>query len=312
MLEATAETYDHTGKPVHHGRYRVNGIRMHAITAGSGPALLLLHGTPKNSFYWYRLFPLLTPHFTLVAPDLRGFGYTDKPPATEGYDCATNVADVAALMHQLGHETFYVHGEDRGAEFAYAVAAGLRDRVRGLCFGEMLLSGLGLEESSFWTMDNITAQYETRGVWCWHLGFFWIPHVPEMLIQGHEREFWEMFIKSECYNPTTVEPRALNHWIECVKQPGGLRGVLETYRAGFKNAAQNKESARQKLTCPVVTIGAPEFFGPQVKECAQKFAEKIVRSEIFEECGHSLALEKPDRLAALLLDVFLRRDDSQQ
>ena len=114
MTSSQPETFDHNNQPVHHGRYRINGIRVHAITAGSGPAIVLLHGTPKNSFYWYKLFPLLTPHFTVVAPDLRGFGYTDKPPATEGYDCRQNAEDVAELMSQLGHEKFHVHGEDRG------------------------------------------------------------------------------------------------------------------------------------------------------------------------------------------------------
>lgn len=167
MVSELAETYDHAGQPVKHGRARVNGIRQHYITAGSGPPLLLLHGTPKNSFYWYRLFPLLTEHFTLVAPDLRGFGYTDKPPTTDGYDCKEQAADVAELMTQLGHEKFYVHGEDRGAEYAYAVAGLYRDRVMKLSFCEMLVSGLGLEESSFWTRENVTAQYRQDGVWCW-------------------------------------------------------------------------------------------------------------------------------------------------
>ena len=140
MDPALAETFDHTGKPVHHGRARINCIRMHYITAGSGPALLLLHGTPKNSFYWYKLMPLVTMHFTVVAPDLRGFGYTDKPPATEGYDNKMNAEDMAELMSQLGHEKFHVHGEDRGAEYAYAVAALYRDRVKTLSFCEMLVS----------------------------------------------------------------------------------------------------------------------------------------------------------------------------
>lgn len=138
-----------------------------------------------------------------------------------------------------------------------------------------------------------------------HLSFFYIPHIPEMLIQGHEREFWEMFIKQECYNPCMIEPKALDHWIECVKQPGTLRGILETYRAGFKNGEINQELAKTKLTIPVMTIGAPEFFGPTVKECADKFAENVVKSEIYEECGHSLALEKPERLAKDLIGFFL-------
>lgn len=167
MGNELAETYDHEGRPVTHGRVRVNGIRLHYITSGTGPALLLLHGTPKNSFYWYRLWPLLSQHFTLVAPDLRGFGYTDKPPSTDGYDSKEQAADVADLMTHLGHDKFHVHGEDRGADYAYAVAGLYRDRVLSLSFCEMLLSGLGLEESSFWTRENVTAQFREDGVWCW-------------------------------------------------------------------------------------------------------------------------------------------------
>ena len=134
--------------------------------------------------------PYLTPYFTVVAPDLRGFGYTDKPPTTDGYDSGINADDCAELMTKCGHAKFHLHGEDRGADYAYALAAKYRDRVLTLSFGEMLISGFGLEESSFWTKENISAQFEQRGVWCWHLGFFFIPHVPEMLIQGKEREFW--------------------------------------------------------------------------------------------------------------------------
>lgn len=126
-----------------------------------------------------------------------------------------------------------------------------------------------------------------------------------MLITGKEREFWEMFMKQECYNPALIEPRVLDHWIECVKQPGCLRGILETYRSAFKNAEINQELAKTKLDMPVQTIGAPEFFGPKVEECARSFANNVVKSEIFEECGHSLALEKPERLARSLYDFFL-------
>jgi hypothetical protein len=62
-----AEIFDHTGAAVTHGRARVNGIRMHYVTAGQGAPLLLLHGTPKTHFYWYKLIPLLTPYFRVVA-----------------------------------------------------------------------------------------------------------------------------------------------------------------------------------------------------------------------------------------------------
>ena len=114
-----------------------------------------------------------------------------------------------------------------------------------------------------------------------------------------------MFMKQECYNPTSIEPKALNHWIECVKSPGGLRGILETYRSGFVNGELSVELVKNKLKLPVMTIGAPEFFGPKVRENALVFAEDVQRSELFEECGHSLALEKPERLATCLKEFML-------
>jgi pimeloyl-ACP methyl ester carboxylesterase len=302
-----AEIFDHEGKPVRHGRARVNGIRMHYVTAGRGEPLLLLHGTPKTNFYWHKLIPLLTEHFTVVAPDLRGFGYTDKPPAEEGYDSLTNAKDVAELMSFLGHDRFHLHGEDRGAEFAYAVAATYRDRVKTLSFCEMLLSGEGLEEWSNFTPETISSQFRQKGVWVWHIPFFWIPHVAEMLITGHEREFWEFWIKAETWNPTAIADEAITEWIACLKAPGGLRGCLETYRAGLKNARINKELKQKKLSLPIMTVGAPEFFGPLVEEQMLKVAEKVERAEVFEECGHSLALEAEDRLARMLVEFMLKR-----
>lgn len=312
-MSETLETFDHTGTPVKHGRARVNGLRMHYLTAGNGDeALLLLHGTPKNSYYWHKVFPLLTQHFTIVAPDLRGFGCTDKPPAEEGYDSGTNAVDVTELMTQLGHEKFHLHGEDRGADYAYAVAAMYPDRVKTLSFCEMSISGFGLEETSYWTPENISAQYNKKGVWCWHLPFFYIPHVPEMLIQGHEYEFWEMFMKQECYNPTAIEPKALRHWVECSKQPGGLRGILETYRAGLKNAEHHRGLLEKngKLKLPIMAVGALEFFGPTVKDTLLRVAEKVDKFEVWDDCGHSLALEQPERLAAMLKRFMLGHGSS--
>jgi pimeloyl-ACP methyl ester carboxylesterase len=302
-----AEMFDHEGRPVKHGRARVNGIRMHYVTAGQGEPLLLLHGTPKTNFYWAKILPLLTPYFTVVAPDLRGFGYTDKPPAEEGYDSLTNAKDMAELMSFLGHETFHVHGEDRGAEFAYALAASERARVKTLSFCEMLLSGEGLEEWSNFTPDNISSQFRQQGVWVWHIPFFWIPHLPEMLISGKEREFWEFWIKAETWNPNAITDEAIAEWTARLAAPGGLRGCLETYRAGLKNARINKDLKKTKLTLPIMTIGAPEFFGPLVEDQMRKVSTGVERAFVFEECGHSLSWEAEDRLATQLRAFMLNR-----
>src|SRR6478609_3367301 len=79
-----APIVDHAGKPVEHGRAKVNGVRIHYVTGGAGEPLFLLHGVPKTHYHWRYVIPLLTKHFTIVAPDLRGLGDSEHPVV--GYD----------------------------------------------------------------------------------------------------------------------------------------------------------------------------------------------------------------------------------
>jgi pimeloyl-ACP methyl ester carboxylesterase len=298
------EIYDHNDEPVDHGRAVVNdGTRLHYVTAGSGEPLLMLHGTPKTHWYWHEIIPRLTEDFTVVAPDLRGFGDSDKPVAEEGYDVKTNAQDMADLMSHLGHEEFHVHGEDRGAEFGYGIAAMYPDRVKTLSFAEMVLSGEGLMEWSYLTKENLEADEP----WLWHISFFWLDEYPEMLISGKEREFWSDWMKAEMYNPTALSEEDIDEWVSKQKRPGGLRGTLETYRASLKNAEQIQELKQDKIDMPILTIGSEEFFGNLMKEQMEIVSEGVERNEVFEKCGHSLALEADDRLANLLTEFMLDR-----
>ena len=136
---------DHKQEPVKHGRMRLStGVRLHYYTAGTGPALLLQHGIPKTSYYWRRVLPYLTPHYTCIVPDMRGIGDSTHPDTD--YSMATVADDLAELMKKLSHEKFHIVGEDWGAAAAYQLAARHQDRVLSLVFQEMLLAGFGLEE----------------------------------------------------------------------------------------------------------------------------------------------------------------------
>lgn len=103
---------DHEGNPVKHGRATVNGVRLHYVTAGQGEPLVLVHGVPKTWYYWHRLIPLLSKHYTVIAPDVRGFGDSFRPK--DGYDMETIADDIVALVQHLGHEKFRLAGEDWG------------------------------------------------------------------------------------------------------------------------------------------------------------------------------------------------------
>jgi pimeloyl-ACP methyl ester carboxylesterase len=290
-----APIVDHAGKPVEHGRATVNGVRLHYVKGGSGEPLFLLHGVPKTHYHWRHVIPLLTRHYTVIAPDLRGLGDSQHP--TVGYDMKNMARDIAELATALGYDTFNLVGEDWGASTAYQVAAQWPERVRKLVYQEMILPGYGLEDYSFLTKENVSTY-----VWLWHINFYNVPDVPELLITGREREYFSYFIKHECHDPTAISDDNLNEYIRCYSSPGGLRCTFEIYRATLEDAVQNREAAKTKLKMPVLAVGSQYFIGADNERQMHEVAEDV-RGVILPR-GHQLAEECPDQLAAEYIKFF--------
>ena len=286
---------DHLGDPVTHGRENVNGTRLHYVTAGQGEPLLLVHGVPKTWYYWHRVIPLLTEHFTVVCPDVRGFGDSFRPG--DGYDMGTIADDLAELMTVLGHDTFNLAGEDWGAAFAYALAASHPHRVRKLSYGEMLLPGFGLEEWSYLTAENVLSNH-----FLWHISFFHVRDFPELLITGREKLFWETWMKAETYDPAAITDDCVNEWARCSAAPGGLRAIFEVYRATFKNIELCTKWGATKLPMPVMAVGSAHFIGEENRRQMERVAN--VEAYVELDCGHSMALERPRKLADTHIAFF--------
>ncbi|WP_082803614.1 alpha/beta fold hydrolase [Kocuria palustris] len=289
---------DHTGRPAQHGRAFVNGVRLHYAIAGQGEPLFLLHGVPKTSYHWRRVVPLLTPYYTVITPDLRGLGDSEHPQ--DGFDMKNMAEDIAQLATHLGYETFNLVGEDWGASTAYQVAAQYPDRVKKLVYQEMILPGFGLEDYSFLTRENVSTY-----VWLWHINFYSVPHFPEFLISGKEREYFNYFIKHETHNPQAITPDALDEYVRCYSSPGGLRSMLEIYRATLDDADQNREAAKTKLTMPVLAVGSEYFIGADTERQMREVAEDV--RGVLLPWGHQLAEEDPEALASAYLNFFGRK-----
>ncbi|MFF5719219.1 alpha/beta fold hydrolase [Streptomyces buecherae] len=284
--------YDHATTPLRTGRAAVNGTSLHYRTAGSGPAVVLLHGVPKTGYHWRHLVPRLTPHHTVVVPDLRGLGDSARP--AHGYDSATMSDDIAELMARLGHQTYAVIGEDWGAVIGYQLAARHRDHTTHLVFTEALLPGFGFEDHTALTPHNVSS-----GMHLWHLGFYFQPDVPEMLIAGHERELITYMIKNERSHPDTATPDAIEEYVRCYTMPGGIRAMLAIYRAMLTNAQQNQQAAQEKLDIPVLALGGAAFIGQRNEEQARLIAHDVT-GYVFD-AGHDLAEEVPDEMANAVL-----------
>jgi pimeloyl-ACP methyl ester carboxylesterase len=288
---------DHAGVRLVHGKPEVNGVAIHYAIGGAGEPVFLLHGVPKTMSYWHHVVPLLTPRYTVVAVDNRGFGGSQRPPA--GYDTATMARDIAELATYLGFNRFRVAGEDWGAAIAYAVAAFHRPRVQQLVFQETLLPGLPADEH-----DPSLAPDDGRTGW--HFNFFTLPNLPELLLAGRERPFWTYFAKRQMWDPSALTEDDIDEMMHSIEQPGGTRAILEMYRARQLDAEQNRPHYADPISCPVLAVGAQAYLGDQVaRQLAQVATD--VHGAVIVESGHNIALENPAALAQAYLDFFADR-----
>jgi pimeloyl-ACP methyl ester carboxylesterase len=288
---------DHAGVRLVHGKPEVNGVAIHYAIGGAGEPVFLLHGVPKTMSYWRHVVPLLTPHYTVVAVDNRGFGGSQRPPA--GYDTATMARDIAELATYLGFDRFRVAGEDWGAAIAYAVAAFHRPRVQQLVFQETLLPGLpaGEHDPSLAPDDGRTG---------WHFNFFTLPNLPELLLAGRERPFWTYFARRQMWDPSALTEDDIDEMMHSIEQPGGTRAILEMYRARQLDAEQNRPHYADPISCPVLAVGAQAYLADQVaRQLAQVATD--VHGAVIVASGHNIALENPAALAQVYLDFFAGR-----
>ena len=242
--------------------------------------------------------PLLTPHYTVVAVDNRGFGGSQRPPA--GYDTATMARDIAELATYLGFDRFRVAGED------WVCGHRLRRRcllpppgTADLVFQETLLPGLPADEH-----DPSLAPDDGRTGW--HFNFFTLPNLPELLLAGRERPFWTYFARRQMWDPSALTEDDIDEMMHSIEQPGGTRAILEMYRARQLDAEQNRPHYADPISCPVLAVGAQAYLGDQVaRQLAQVATD--VHDAVIVASGHNIALENPAALAQAYLDFFAGR-----
>ncbi|PDS63029.1 alpha/beta hydrolase [Rhizobium anhuiense] len=272
---------------VKHHSAHVNGIRVRYAIGGEGPPLVLLHGFPQSSRTWRHVIPEFIDDYTVIAPDLRGFGDSDRPAS--GYDKRTVADDVFALVHSLGFKDISLVGHDVGMLVAYEYAAQHREDVRRLVVMDSVLPGFGLDA----VMDVGKFPH------VWHVPFFSIPDVAESLIAGRERVFFTDFFRKFSYDPNALLGEDIDFFVDRLQTAGGLRSAFAHYRTFPLDRANNEENARVKLTMPVLAVGAEHSLGDMVGQAMRHLAEDVTPA-VINQCGHWIPEERPQELVRLL------------
>ena len=201
-----------------HTERLVNGVRLHCVEAGpeNGPPVLLLHGFPDFWHGWERqIGPLARAGFRVVAPDLRGYNLSEKPQGVAAYHIDTLVADVAGLVHDLGHERAHIVGHDWGGVIAWAVAISRPGVVDRLVI-------LNAPHPGAFGREMRRTEQKKRS---WYVGFFQLPWLPERLLVPFGRQ------ALAGARPGSYSAEDLRHYQTAWTQPGAPTAMLNYYRA---------------------------------------------------------------------------------
>ncbi|MFI6467910.1 alpha/beta fold hydrolase [Streptomyces sp. NPDC050538] len=275
----------------------VNGLRLHAVTGGDGPALLLIGGWPQTWYAWREVMPALARRHTVVAVDSRGAGLSDKPD--DGYDAGTLAADLVALMTALGHDRFDVAGHDIGTWTAYALAADHPERVGRLAILEALIPGLTPSPPFFGPA--------AANLKLWQFGFNRLTDLNEELVRGREQLFFGWQFATKAATPTAIPAYAVDVYVDAITaDPRALRASFAYYRALDETIAQNEQRGKTRLTLPVLGLGGALWSGANAAQTMRLAADDVTEA-VLDDCGHYPAEEQPARFVEIL-ENFLAAD----
>jgi pimeloyl-ACP methyl ester carboxylesterase len=265
-----------------------NGVRLHYLIAGQGKPVLLLHGYAQNSHMWRPLIATLAKTNTVIAPDLRGFGQSEKPP--QGYDKKTMARDVHALAKALGYERVRVAGHDIGLMIAYAYAAQYPDDVDRVVLMDAFLPGVG-DWTKVWLLRDL-----------WHFHFY--GEVPLKLVAGRERIYFEHFWNDFAADPKkSVSEADRQIYAEAYAQPGAMRAGFEVFKAFEQDSKDFASLAAAKLTMPMLVLSG-EKAGGQFLIDQGHLVDTNVEGVIIKGSGHWLIDEAPEQVIPKLVEFL--------
>ena len=273
----------------------VNGIRLHYVEEGSGDLVILLHGFPEFWYGWRKQIPVLSQHYRVVAPDMRGYNLSDKPKGVAQYKMDILAKDIAELIRQLGDGKAILVGHDWGAGVAWATATLYPELITKLGIinvphpAEMRKALMGFNLSQ-WAKS-------------YYIFLFQLPWLPEWGIgRNLKKVFTKTFAKfSPSGNP--LPENEIEQYVKAYSQPGGLGGPINYYRAALRHV--DSLSLSEPLPMPVLMLWGEQdkALGKELTYNTKQYCRDL---EIVYDptSGHFLQYDNPELVNRKLLEFF--------
>jgi pimeloyl-ACP methyl ester carboxylesterase len=272
-----------------HQFVEVNGVRLHYVRHGAGKAVLLVHGWPGFWFEWNKNIPVLAERFDVIAPDMRGFAYSDKPDVApeEGYMDVVMADDLAALVRSLGLERVSVVGHDFGAMWAQRFARRHAELLERLVLFNPPYPGIG---GRWFEMPQI---FES-----WYMIFHQQPWAEDVVgaTRAATRAYLHHFLRHWSHDSDVFPEEEVDEFAEAYSQPGALRGGFNCYRAALRTAGREADPVIDTPTLILWSDRDPILRYEWRDRLGESFSNHTLKK--IEGCGHFMHREAPERVNA--------------
>lgn len=282
---------------------KVEGTTLHYWIGGepAGVPVLLWHGFLGTGYSWRKIAPQLADaRLAVLVPDMRGYGDSDKPAGTDGYDARSLAEEFRALVAKLAFgdgRPLTLVAFDMGAPPALLWAADHPDEVAGLAYLEEPV----LLQEVISTIISFNPRAMQRGsLWWWILPH--APNAPERLIVGNERAFLTWFYDRDPSTQRAIDAATVDEYLRTFSGRHGVLGALGVYRAVFTTMEQTAPLTQTKVRVPILALGAERAQADRVREMVSLVADNV-RGGTVADCGHFLPEERPSEITAHVLEM---------
>ena len=289
-------------------RIKTSETEINLVQKGTGEPVLLLHGYPQTHVMWHKVAPILAEQFSVVVPDLRGYGDSDKPfeiDNLELYSKRSMAKDQVEIMEKLGFESYHVVGHDRGARVGHRLTLDNASKVRSFTSLDVVPS-----ETAFKNMNS-----DLSFAWFhWHLMRQPYP-LPETLIGNSAKTYLDFLFETWTAVENAITPEAYKEYLRCFNNQDTIRSTCLDYRSVETDIKHDQVDFDRKLQCPVLVLWA----GNMKKRPGWQTGNKLNMIEVWKEkaekvqgevidCGHFLPEEAPQKVASTLIEFFKQVD----
>lgn len=274
----------------------VNGVRLHYVEAGSGPLVLLLHGFPEFWYSWrHQITALAAAGFRVLAPDLRGYNLSDKPPGVSAYRINVLLEDVAGLIRQAGEEKASLAGHDWGGVLAWFFAMRHPEMVERLVILNAPHPAAYRRELRSWTQLRKS----------WYVFLFQVPGLPEQLIGAGDYDLIGRMLSRQPVHHEAFSAEDVQQYKHALARPGALTAALNYYRA-MGNPLRQSEREAVPISAPTLLLWGEQdsFLSLRLTEGLNAWVPNL-RVVRFPDVSHWVQNDAPERVNRLMID-FLR------